>query len=472
MSELCYLSAIEMRRALLAKEVSSQELIQAHLERIEACNPQVNAIVTLVADEALAAAEEADRALARGEVLGALHGLPIAHKDLANTKGIRTTYGSPIFADFVPEENDLIVDRMQGAGAITIGKTNTPEFGAGSQTFNPVFGRTKNPYDLSKTCGGSSGGAAVALACGMMPLADGSDMGGSLRNPASFCNVVGFRPTPGVVPNYPSEAAWGTLAVQGPMARSVSDLALLLSVMAGPEARSPISRPEDPKRFAEPLDSEAKGKRIAVCFDMGEDVLFEPEVLTALEASLKHFSDMGCELASPAIDFSGAEESFRAFRAHAFAGKMYPLLEQHRDKLKDSVIWNIEEGLKLSALDLSRAEAQRSTYFARIAALMQDYDFLVLPVAQVLPFDVEQEYVSEINGQSLSSYLDWMRSCYYISALGNPAISVPAAFSTSGLPIGLQIVGGYGKDLEVLQMAYAFEQASLVGQRRPVLPNE
>ena len=466
--DLCFTSATELRRRLRAKELSCTEVMQAHVERLEQTNPLLNAVVTFEPERALKQAAEADEALARGDVLGPLHGLPIAHKDLVNTAGVRTTYGSPIYKNFVPEADDLLVTRLKTAGAISLGKTNTPEFGAGSQTFNEVFGATRNPYDPSKTCGGSSGGAAVALVSGMVPIADGSDMGGSLRNPAAFCNVVGFRPTPGRVPNVPTTSAWATLSVSGPMARTVEDVALLLSVMAEPDPRSPLSRPEDPRQFAQPLARDFTNTRVAWCLDFA-GLPFDPRVTAALEPLASVFSDLGCLLETPQPDFSGADKAFKTFRAHGFAAKYYGLLETRRDLLKDTVVWNIEQGLKLSALDLARAEEARTALFVRFAEFMETYDYLVLPVTQVPPFDLHQPYPTEINGVQMDAYIDWMKSCYYISTVGNPAVSVPAAFTEDGLPVGLQIVGRYGRDLEVLQLAYAFEGATRAGDKRPPL---
>ena len=329
---------------------------------------------------------------------------------------------------------------------------------------------TRNPYDPSKTCGGSSGGAAVALVSGMVPLADGSDMGGSLRNPAAFCNVVGFRPTPGRVPNVPTTSAWTTLSVSGPMARTVEDVALLLSAMAGPDPRSPLSRPEDPRQFAQPLARDFTNTRVAWCLDFA-GLPFDPRVTAALEPLNTVFTNLGCILDTPQPDFSGADEAFKTLRAHAFAAKFHPLLETHRDLLKDTVVWNIEQGLKLSALDLAHAEEARTGLFVRFAEFMQVYDYLVLPVTQVPPFDLNQPFPTEINGVQMDTYIDWMKSCYYISTVGNPAVSVPAAFTEDGLPVGLQIVGRYGRDLEVLQLAHAFEGATRVGDRRPPLQN-
>ena len=292
-SSLCFESAKSLAGMMRRKKVSAREVLQAHLEQIERVNPKVNAIVTLVADQASAKAKQCDEAAARGRFLGILHGLPVAHKDLQDTKGIRTTYGSPIFKDHVPAADTLIVHRIREAGAVTLGKTNTPEFGAGSQTFNPVFGATKNPHDLSKTCGGSSGGAAVALACGMVPIADGSDTGGSLRNPASFCGVVGFRPSPGRVPRVPAGSAWSTLSVVGPMARSVADCAFFLSAIAGPDERAPLAIHEEGARFARPLGRSFKGVRVAWFRDLG-GIPFDRRIREVIDAQRKVFESLGC----------------------------------------------------------------------------------------------------------------------------------------------------------------------------------
>ena len=464
--DICFLTATELARSIRSRELSACEVMRAHLEQIDRVNPRVNAIVTLLRDRALHGAAEADEALARGHDVGPLHGLPIAHKDLVPTRGVRTTFGSPIYRDFVPESDGLIVERLRRAGAIMIGKTNTPEFGAGSQTFNEVFGATLNPYDTSKTCGGSSGGAAVALACGMLPIADGSDMGGSLRNPAAFCNVVGFRPSPGRVPVWPSELGWSPISVQGPMARTVEDVALLLSAMAGPDPRSPISIAEPGQRFSEPLERDVRGVKIAWSPDFGE-LPIDPRLTGVLESQRATFESLGCEIEDAVPDFRDADFVFKVWRAWIFESKYGPLLEHHRDQMKDTVIWNIEEGIKLSGRDLSRAEHKRTELYHRLREFFEVYEFLVVPVTQVPPFDVDQPYVREINGVQLDTYIDWFRACYYVSVTGHPAISVPCGFTAEGLPVGMQIVGRHGDDFGVLQMAYAFEQATNLWQRRP-----
>lgn len=465
-TELCFFTATKLASLIRQKELSAKEVMEAHLAQIERVNPQVNAIVTLLPERALEAAQQADDALARGEEVGPLHGLPIAHKDLADTKGIRTTYGSPIFKDHVPTENGLIIERLQQAGAISIGKTNTPEFGAGSQTFNEVFGATHNPYDLSKTCGGSSGGAAVALACGMIPLADGSDMGGSLRNPASFCNITGFRPSPGRVPSYPKQMGWSSLAVEGPMARTVEDVALMLSAIAGPDARSPIAIREPGSAFRAPLARDFSGVKIAWSRDFGE-LPVAPSVTSTLDAQQDAFNTLGCLIEEAQPDFTDADDVFKACRAWAFAVKFAPMLETDRDQLKESVIWNTEMGLKLSALEMGQIESKRTMLYHRVREFMSTYEFMIFPVSQVPPFDITQEYITEINGIQMHTYIDWMKSAYYISNLGLPAISVPCGFTKEGLPIGVQIVGRHQDDWGVLQLAYAFQQATEFWKQRP-----
>ena len=465
-STLCFSPAVELAARIRAGELSARDVMEAHLRRIERINPRVNAIVTLHPDRAMAAAGAADDRVARGDNPGPLHGLPVAHKDLVLTKGVRTTYGSRIFSEFVPDQDALIVERLKGAGAITIGKTNTPEFGAGSQTFNEVFGETLNPYDTAMTCGGSSGGAAVALACGMLPIADGSDLGGSLRNPANFCNVVGFRTSPGRVPVWPTTAAWFPFSVQGPMARTVDDVALMLSVMAGPDPRSPISVEEPGTVFRRSLERDFAGVRIAWSKDLG-GLPVDPRITEVLEAQRHVFETVGCVVEEAEPDCSGADEAFMGWRAWKFALAYGDLLRDHRHLMKDTVIWNIEEGLKLTGPELGAAEIAHTELYHRVRAFMETYEFLVLPVNQVPPFDVNERYVTEINGVKMSTYMEWMRTCYYISVTGLPAISVPCGFTREGLPVGIQIVGRPRDELGVLQLARAFEQETAFWKRRP-----
>lgn len=462
------MNAIELVSGIRAKQFSAAEVMAAHLAQIELINPQVNAIVTLVAEQAIAQARSADEALARGEWLGPLHGLPVAHKDLHDTQGIRTTYGSPLFRDHIPGQDALIVERIKRAGAITIGKTNTPEFGAGSQTFNSVFGATRNPYDLTKTCGGSSGGAAVGLACGMIPIADGSDMGGSLRNPASFCNVVGLRPAAGRVPNWPARDGWSSLSVAGPMARTVADAALLLSAMAGPDDRSPISLQEPGEIFARPLGRSFKGLRLAWASELG-GLPFDRRVKEVVNSQRKTFEALGCVVDEVEPDVRNADEIFRVLRARWFESRLGSLLQSGCDRalIKDTVLQEIDKCACLTGPQIARAQTQRTELYQRVRLFMERYEFLVLPVAQVPPFDLDQPYVTEIEGVRMDSYIDWMKSCYFISVTGNPAISVPCGFTTDGLPVGIQIVGRHRGEWPVLQLAHAFEQATGFGKRRP-----
>jgi amidase len=466
-SEICFMTATEIARRIRAKELSCREVMEAHLTRIEEVNPIVNAIVTRIPPEkALALADVADDDLVQGTVIGPLHGLPIAHKDLVPTKDIRTTLGSPIFKDLVPDVDALIVERLKDAGAITIGKTNTPEFGAGSQTFNEVFGETLNPYDTTKTCGGSSGGAAVALACGMLPIADGSDMGGSLRNPGNFCNVVGFRPSPGRVPAWPSIVAWFPISVQGPMARTVKDVALMLSAIAGPDPRSPISIAEPGSTFSGTIDRDFKGVRIAWSKDLGE-LPVEPRVTQVLESQHHVFEEMGCIVEEGQPDFSNADEIFKTWRAWHYELVFSELVKTKRDLLKSDIIWNIEQGQKLTGSQVGRAEMKRTELYHHVRTFMETYEFMVCPVNQVPPFDVTQRWVEEIDGVKMDTYIDWMKSCYYITVTGLPAISVPCGFTPEGLPVGMQIVGRHNDDFGVLQLAHAFEKATGIWQKHP-----
>ena len=463
-SDICQMSAAELARLVRAKTLSARDVVGAHLARIERVNPGLNAIVTLVADQAMARARLADEDLARGRAVGPLHGLPIAHKDLQPTNGIRTTFGSPIYKEFVPSEDSLTVERLRLAGAIVVGKTNTPEFGAGSQTFNPVFGSTLNPYDRGKTCGGSSGGAAVALATGMLPIADGSDMGGSLRNPASFCHVVGLRPSPGRVPVWPGATAWSTLSVDGPMARRVADVALMLSAMAGPDPRSPISIDQDGSRFAAPLDRDFKRVRVAWWSDLG-GVPVDRRVRDTVNAQRAVFESLGCivEEAEPA--FSDFDAVFKTVRALAFLTGVAPRVEGRRAQVKETILWEIDRGERLTAVEIAWAETKRTELYHRMRQFMERYEFFVLPTVQVAAFDINQPYPTEIDGVAMETYIDWMKSCYYISIVGNPAISVPCGFTPDGLPVGLQIVGRHRDDWGLLQMAHAFEGAAAVPSR-------
>ncbi|MGA2881115.1 MAG: amidase [Bryobacteraceae bacterium] len=466
--DICFLTAVEMAGLIRGKKLSAREVMAAHLKQIERINPKVNAIVTLLAEQATEKAGQADESQSRGTLLGPLHGLPVVHKDLFETAGIRTTFGSRIFKDNVPKRDAIIVERINGAGAICVGKSNTPEFGAGSQTFNEVFGVTKNPYDLTKTCGGSSGGAAVSLACGMVPIADGSDSGGSLRNPASFCNVVGIRVAPGRVPAHAQGNAWLTIAVQGPMARTVSDLALLLSVIAGPDPRCPISVTEPGSRFAGNLERGFKGVRVAWFKNMG-GIPFDPQVTSLVNAQRKVFEDLGCIVEEAEPDWRGAHEGYDILRAWNYASTQSENVRLHRSLVKDTIQWEVERGSKLTGADIARAHSLRSAAWDRMRVFQEKYDYFIAPTSQVLPYDLKQPYPTEIEGTKMSTYVEWQKSCILISSLENPSISVPCGFTAQGLPVGLQIVGRHRDELSVLQIAYAFEQATQVARRKPAI---
>lgn len=466
--DLVWKTAVEQSALLQRGELSARELLEAHLSHIERANPALNAIVTLVPERAIADAERADQAFASGESLGVLHGLPIAHKDLADTAGIRTTLGSPIYADVVPTADALVVERSRGAGAVTVGKTNTPEFGAGSNTFNPVFGATVNPYDTSRTCGGSSGGAAVALAAGMVPLADGSDMGGSLRNPAAFCNIVGLRPSPGRVPAFPKKTPYSHLSTEGPMGRTVDDVALLLSAQAGPDLRSPIALETAGAAFAPPVAAVEEGLRIAWTPDLG-GLPMEPAMSAALAGVPDKLSAMGHHVTEACPDLSDAMEAFDTLRAFSFSIGLAHELEHHNDKLKDTARWNGERGQNLAIAAFARATKLQGRLYERCAAFFEDYDILACPVTQVQPFPIETEWIEEIDGQQMTTYIEWMRACTDVTMMNVPAISVPAGFTADGLPVGLQLVGPARDDMGVLRIAKHWEQAAGFGHSRPSL---
>jgi len=449
--DLCTTGAVELARMIRSRELSATELLAAVLARIEAVNPTVNAIVTLAAEQALSTAAELDSLAAHGSFLGPLHGLPIAVKDLAETAGIRTTFGSPIFASYVPTFDAPHVALLKQAGAVVIGKTNTPEFGAGSQTFNPVFGPTRNPHDPRLTAGGSSGGAAAAVAAGMIPFADGSDLAASIRNPASFCGVVGLRTTPGLVPG----DVLDSLAVVGPIARSAPDAAVLLAGMCGRDPGLPLARPDRAADFLGLRAVSLRGLRVAWTFDLG-DLPVQPAVREVLGSLRQRLEQAGCSVADDAPDLSAADDVFQVLRAALMAG-MAPVLRAHREQIKPTLAWNIEKGIALTGEQVAAAQTARAAIFQRVKSFLADgrYEVLALPTVQVVPFPVETEWVEEINGEPMATYIDWMRSCSRITVSAHPAISVPAGLTACGLPVGVQLVGRYGADLRLLQIAAA-----------------
>ncbi len=453
-------TARELVAAVHGRAISARELLELHLTRISERNPELNAIVSLDEERARAGAAAADEALASGAPVGALHGLPFAFKDTHAVAGWRTTYGSPLFADHVPAADELIVERVRRAGVVVVGKSNVPEFAAGSHTFNTVFGLTRNPVDPTRSAGGSSGGAACALASGMVPLADGSDMGGSLRNPASFCGVVGLRPSLGRVPEWPLYNQWETTSVGGPMARNVGDLALLLSVMAGPDPRTPHALGDPGSRFAEPLTGSLAGLRVALSVDLGGAFDVDHEVAAVVEASAAVFSAGGAHVSAAHPDLAEADDTFRTLRAWHLQAKLGGLLAEHPGSFKQSLADNIRLGETLSGTDVARAYTQRTALSERMRHFFTSYDVLVLPTSQVPPFPADQEYPSSINGRPMATYLDWMRASYLITVTGCPAISVPAGRTSDGLPVGIQVVAPHGGERRLLEVAAAFEAAT------------
>jgi amidase len=467
--ELCFTPARELARRLRARELSARELMQATLAQIARVNPRVNAIVAKLEDDAcLALADAADAKLARGEPVGALHGLPIAIKDMQQAAGFPCTLGSPLFARSVPVEDSMLVARIRRAGALIIGKTNVPEFGLGSHTYNSVYGTTRNPYDVAKSAGGSSGGAGAALATGMLAIADGSDYGGSLRNPANWNNVVALRPSVGLVPTAPALMPTASWVVNGPMARSVADVAWLLSVFAGPDARDPGCRDSDPASFAAPLARELGGARIAWSLDLGALPL-DSRVRDVLAAQRATFEALGCLVEEAQPDLTNVDECFRTIRAWSVAAQLGPLLERHRAQLKPAAIEEIEAGQLLSGADVARAFAQHAQILTRTSEFFARYEFLVSAVNQIPPFDAALDWPKSIDGAAMENYLAWMRSAYWLTATHGPALSAPAGFTPEGLPVGVQISGARGRDFAVLQLAHAFEQATRFGERRPAL---
>jgi len=468
-SDPCLLDARDLLERLRRRELSAREVMAAHLARIERINPRLNAIVALLdGDAALALAAKADARLMRGEPVGPLHGLPFAFKDMQPAVGFPCTMGSPILRNNQPLADSVLVERIRRAGALPIGKTNVPEFGLGSHTYNAVYGTTRNPWNLAKSAGGSSGGAGAALAANLLPLADGGDMGGSLRNPANFNNGVGFRPSPGIVPNAPSALPFENLSVSGPMARTVADAALLLSVIAGADARDPASLPIDPGRFAEPLGRDFAGVRVAWCPDLG-GLPLDRRVHMVLEARRAVFEELGCIVEEAQPDLRDADAVFLTLRAFSVATLLGPLLERHRAELKPEAIWNIEQGLALSAVDVGRAMTAQAALLDRMRRFFERHDFLLCAVNQVPPFDAALDWPKAIEGVAMEHYIAWMKSAYWISATLQPAISVPAGFTPEDLPVGIQIVGRTRDDRGVLELAHAFEAVTGFGRRRPPL---
>lgn len=465
-AEIQAMSLRKLAGSIRRREISAREALDAHLRRIEEVNPVINAVVTLDPEGAWERATEADKMLAAGVEVGPLHGVPMTHKDNHNTAGMRTTFGSPIFADNTPEYDGLIIGRLKKAGVNTTGKSNVPELAAGSHTFNPVFGTTTNPYDPTCSAGGSSGGAAAAIAAGIQPAGDGSDMGGSLRTPGSFCNLIGYRPSLGRIPMLPTKNPWAWISRQGFLARDVEDIRYLMKATAGPAPLSPSALPLDRSYTGAPLET-LHGLRIGWTTDFGLGVPVQQEVLDVLIPQLRVFEELGAQVQEACPDLSDADEVFQTTRAFDFATQYGHLMAEHRSQMKTAVQWNIDKGLALTAPDMISANGARARLHEAVHSFFSRYDVLLSPAVQVLPFDAALEYPTQIEGTPMENYLDWMRAATLISATGLPALSVPGGFSRSGLPVGLQIVTADGADRMLLQVAQSFETATEFHRERP-----
>ncbi|MGE0716177.1 MAG: amidase [Alphaproteobacteria bacterium] len=467
LSELTRMTAVEAVRRLKAREVSPAELIDAALARMAEVEPAVNALPTLCAERARAAAV----ALAHTgdpDAPGWLAGLPVAIKDLLNVAGVRSTQGSPIFADHVPQRSDIVVETLERCGGVVLAKSNTPEFGAGANTFNPVFGKTRNPWNTSLTCGGSSGGAAVALATGEIWLASGSDLGGSLRTPASFCSVVGMRPSPGRVARGPNPNMQDDLAIEGPMARNVADVALMLDAMTGRHPEDPLSIPAPARPFQEAVARPRRPARVAWSRDLGF-LPVHPEVAAVAERAARRFEALGIPVDEVTPDFSDAREIFQTLRALFFVTDKAELLRTRRDQLKPDVVWNIEKGMKLDCDAVGRAIRARSALLGRLARFFAVYDILLTPTVIVPPFDVEMIYVRKVGGVEFDNYVDWFSMTYALSLTRAPSLSLPAGFLADGRPVGLQMLARPYDEAGLLSAA-ALAEAAIGGGGVPIDP--
>ena len=460
------LNASDLSRAIHSKQVSCREVMQAYLARIADQNPHFNAIVSLQpSDLLLRQADERDAQLARGESMGWMHGMPQAIKDLCNTAGIATTQGSPLLRNFIPPQDGLLVKRMRAAGSIVIGKTNTPEFGLGSHTFNEVFGATRNAYDPSHSAGGSSGGAAVALALRLLPVADGSDFMGSLRNPAGWNNVFGLRPSQGRVPMWPAFDVWvAQLGTEGPMGRTVQDVAQLLDVQAGFDPRAPLSI-SDGARFTGPLDGlDCRQVRIGWLGDLSGYLAIEPGILEVCGQGLARLEKLGCAVESIPLGASPEPiwQAWLVWRRALVAARIAPFLlnPKNRSQIKPEALWEHDQARTLNGNDFLSASVQRTVFYQHLLTLFEKHDVLALPVAQVWPFELGQRWPSHINGVAMDTYHRWMEVVIYATFAGLPCISVPVGFDARGLPMGMQLIGKPRGDFELLRPAHAYEQAA------------
>ena len=471
MEEINYRSAVDQLALINDKSISCVELLNAHIDQLNRINPEVNAMVTLCLDSALKEAKKADERIFKGVVPRALEGLPVAIKDLHMTKGLISTEGSRIYKDRIPDYDSLIVSRLKEAGAIVIGKSNTPEFGAGSQTFNDVFGPTLNPYDRTKTCGGSSGGSAVALACRLVAIASGSDLGGSLRNPAAWNNVVGLRPTLGTVPPRESNIPWNTLSTDGPMGKTVEDVFLQMKVISGSDRLTPITFPESFKQdLQKPLSGSLKGLKIAWGGRLNNRPI-DTEVFDITENGVKKFIDIGCDVSYDFPNLDDSDQVFQTYRAYKFAIDHINHVADFPDFVKETVKWNTQKGLEMYLIDLARAEVLRKSIWKNMVDFFDRYDYFALPVTSVAPFSINQEYPLKVNGVELDTYIDWMWPCYTISVTGMPAISIPCGFTSDNLPVGIQLIGPANSDAGLLQLAYEYQEATEYWKTTPEMVN-
>ena len=470
MTELTRLTAREAVTRLRAGDVSPLEMIDAAAARIEEVEPDLNALPTLCLDRARDRAKAMMAESSSDRDANFLGGLPIAVKDLTNVEGVRTTMGSPIFSDNISERSDYMVEKLEKNGALVIAKSNTPEFGAGANTFNEVFGRTCNPWGVEKNPGGSSGGSAVALAAGEVWLATGSDLGGSLRIPAAFCSVVGLRPTPGVVASGPSAMPFSDLGVQGPMARNVGDLALMLDAQSGLHVGDPISVPAPPPgTYLHAVDNPVKPTRMGYSRDFGI-VPVDDETADICAAGMQRFADMGVAVDDTAPDLSTSFETFEVLRAALYSASHKSLLDNYRDQLKPEVIWNIERGMELNSEAIGKAELERAAMYNSASAFFETHDFFASPCVVTAPFDGKIRYLEEINGHKFGNYIDWLVMTFAVTHLGCPAVSVPCGFTREGLPVGLQIVGPPHSEARLLAAARLFEEASGLADLVPLDP--
>jgi amidase len=475
-TELGWTSATDLAKLIRRGRLSPVELVDAVLDRIERVNPTVNAYCTVTADEARAAAKEAEAAARSGDDLGLLHGVPYSLKDLTPTRGIRTTMGSKIFEDNVPDYDGLLVQRMRAAGAILLGKTNTPEFGCKPFTDNRVFGATRNPWALDRSPGGSSGGASAAVAAGLGPLAQGSDLAASIRQPAAWSGVVGFKPSQGRVPRVPNASGWSGLSVDGPIARTVADAALMFAAIAGPDPRDPLSLPstgEEWETIVEepdpslPAEQVLRDLRVAWTPDLGGAAPIDPTVASICAEAARAFETFDCHLGEDAPEIGEIEEPFVLLNAGLRQASLGKYLDEWRDQMDPILVQRLEVSGNSTAVDVARAEVERTAYHQRLCAFFERYDLLLLPTTGTPPLPLDLAFPIEVGGRQLDKPFDMLLPTYAFNFSNFPAISVPAGWTEAGLPVGLQIVGGWQQDGLVLRAAAAFEQARPWADRRP-----